>query len=158
MYTGKRAMDNFDFLSDLRFFPLLYDADPLFKGWITQHTEFNHLLIGYFHRKVCILMFQNIKGSVTFCQKRTKLVNRQFLSYKNIVVNDRNQKPPWLRFVTNLFFRIPHRYKTRKPFLFQEITHFFFVSVKGANHHPILFFLLHFLPFYQQGTNPLEAT
>ena len=66
MDTCKWPMYDFDFLSDYRLtFPLV-DGGLLFKGRVTQHSEFQHFMIRYFNRLVSILNFQDVKGSGAF--------------------------------------------------------------------------------------------
>ena len=68
MDTSKWSMYDFDFLSDFRLTFMLVDGGLFFKGWVTQHSKFQHFMIRYFNRLVSILNFQNVKGSSTFCQ------------------------------------------------------------------------------------------
>ncbi len=157
MDTCKRAMDNLDFLSHFRLFTLLDDIDPLLKGWVAQHTKLHHFTIGYFHRTISIPVFQNVKGSSTLCQQRTKLFHRHLQPHKHVIMDDGYQDPAGFGLVTGLSFRISHRNKARQSFLLQEVTHNHLMSVEGANHHPNLFCLLHFLSFLRQGECPTRS-
>ena len=67
-------------------------------------------------------------------------------------MNDRNQDLTRFSFICSLLFCILHRNKTCDPFLFQKLTNHLFVSVKGSNHRPKLFFFLHILSFLWQIT------
>ena len=46
-----------------------------------------------------------------------------FKSDKYVIMNNGSQNPMRPKVITDLFFRITHRYETRQPLLFQEVTH-----------------------------------
>ena len=154
MNTCKGPMDNLDFLSDFRLILLLHNADPLFKSRIAQHSELHHLSVGDLYRKVCIPMFQNVKGSGAFGEQGNQLFHGYLKLNKHVIMNDWYQNPMGFKVVTSLLFRVSHRDKARQAFLLQEVTHHHFMSVEGANHRPNLIVLLHFLPFLRQGEHP----
>ena len=149
MNTCKGPMNDFDFLSDFRLVLLLDNINPLLKSRVAQHSELHHLPVGDLYRKVCIPMFQNVKGRGALCQQRTQLCHWHLKVNKHVIMNDRNQHPTGSQIVTRQFFRVPHWDKTRQAFLLEEVTHDHFMPVEGANHRPNLFLLLHFLPFLQ---------
>ena len=90
MNTCKGTMNNLDFLSDFRLILLLHNADPLFKSRIAQHSELHHLSVGDLYRKVCIPMFQNVKGSGAFGKQGNQLFHGYLKLNKHIIMNDRH--------------------------------------------------------------------
>ena len=151
MDSRERSMDDLDFLADFRLDTMLGNGDLLLKSGVAQHPELQHLVIGYLHRLFAILVLQKVKGRRACRQEGSKLFHRHREHDKHIIVNDRDQHASGLLVVGALPFHIPHGDETRDTFLPEEVTYRHLVSVEGADHHPFLFFFLHFLPFFQQA-------